>query len=126
MRSSTYGWLTAVATAVVLAGCASQGVPPPRAEFARAELSIEQAASSNATQYAPLALRDARQKLDEAREALYKEEYTRARRLADEAQVNAELALAESQQARAEQLAEENMRSIEVLREELQRKEGTQ
>lgn len=126
MRSSTHGWLAATAAAVVLAGCASQDVPPPRAEFARAELAIEQAVSSEATQYAPLALRDARQKLEEAREALYKEQYVQAGRLADEAQVNAELALAEAQRARAEQLAEENMRSIEVLREELRRKEGAQ
>ena len=126
MRSSTHGWLAATAAAVVLAGCASKDVPPPRAEFARAELAIEQAVSSEATQHAPLALREARQKLEEARKALYEENYAQAGRLAEEAQLNAELALAESQRSRAEQVAANNMRSLEVLREELRRKEGTQ
>lgn len=126
MRSSTCGWLAATAAAAVLAGCASTDVPPPRAEFARADLAIEQAVSADATQYAPLALRDARQKMEQARRALYEEKFLEARRLADEAEVNAQLALAESQTARAEQLAEENTRSLQVLREELKRQEGRQ
>lgn len=126
MRSSTRGWLAATAAAAVLAGCASYDVPPPRAEFAQADLAIEQASSADAAQYAPLALRDARQKMNQAREALYEERFLEAQRLADEAKVSAELALAESQTARAEQLAEENMRGLEVLREELRRQEGTQ
>lgn len=126
MRSSTRGWLTATAAAAVLAACASQDVPPPRAEFARADLAIEQAVSADATQYAPLAMRDARQKMEQARQALYEEKFQEARRLADEAEVSAELALAESQTARAEKLAEENTRSLQVLREELNRQEGQQ
>jgi hypothetical protein len=126
MRSSTRGWLAATAATAVLAGCASKDVPPPRAEFARAELAIEQAVTAGATEHAPLALREARQKLERARTALYDEEYAAARRLADEAQVNAQLSMAEAQTARAEQLAQENMRSVEILRQELQQKEGSQ
>jgi hypothetical protein len=126
MRSRTRGWFAATAAAAVLAGCASNDVPPPKAEFARAELAIDQAVSSDANQYAPLALRDARLKLDQARAALYDEKFREAGRLADEAQVSAQLALEESQTARAEQLAEENMRGIETLRQELQRKESAQ
>lgn len=126
MRSSTSGWLTAAVAAAALAGCASTDVSPPKAEFARAELAIKQAVAADATEYAPLHLREARQKLEQAREALHDENFTIAGRLADEAQVSAELAMAEAQSARAEQLAEENRRSIEVLREELQRREGTQ
>jgi len=126
MRSSTSGWLTATVAAAALAGCTSTGVAPPRAEFARAELAIEQAVAADATEYAPLQLQEAREKLQQGRQALYDENFTVAGWLAEEAQVSAELAMAEAQSARAEQLAEENRRSIEVLREELQRKEGTQ
>jgi hypothetical protein len=124
MRSGKYGWLIAMTAATVLAGCASRGVPPPRAEFARAELAIEQAEASEATQYAPLALRDARQKLEAARAAAFKEDYLKARYLAREAEVDGRLALADAQTARAEQRAEDTRRSIEVLRQELQQKEG--
>lgn len=126
MRSSTRGWLIAAAAAIVFVGCASRDVPPPRAEFARAELAIEQAATADAMQYAPMALQEARQKLEQARTALYDEQHGKARRLAEQAQVSAQFALAEAQTARAEQLAKENMRSVEVLRQELQRKESTQ
>lgn len=126
MRSSTRGWLAATAAAAALAGCASQDVPPPRAEFARADLAIEQAVSTGATQHAPLALREARQKMELARQALYEENFLEARRLAAEAQASAQLALAESETARAEQLAEENQRSLQVLRDELERQEVRQ
>lgn len=126
MRSEKYGWLIAMTAAAVLAGCASRDVPPPRAEFARAELAIEQAESSEATQYAPLALRDARKKLEEARAAAYREDYLNARYLAKEAEVDGRLALADAQTARAEQRAEETRRSIETLRQELRQKEGAQ
>lgn len=126
MRSSTRGWLAAAGAAVVLAGCASNDVPPPKTELAQAESAIEQAVSADATEYAPLPLQDARKKLDQARAAAYDEDYGQARRLATEAQVDAQLALAEAQTTRAEQLAQENMRGVEVLRQELQRREGSQ
>lgn len=126
MRSGIHGWLTATTAAVVLAGCASHEVPPPRAEFARAELAIEQAEASEATRYAPLALRDARQKLEQARAAAYKEDYRQAQYLAKEAEVDGRLALADAQTARAEQRAEDSRRSIETLRQELQQQERSQ
>ena len=94
--------------------------------FARADLAIEQAVSTGATQHAPLALREARQKMEQARQALYEENFLEARRLAAEAQASAQLALAESETARAEQLAEENQRSLQVLRDELERQEVRQ
>lgn len=126
MRSGINGWLTATTAAVVLAGCASHEVPPPRAEFARAELAIEQAEASEATRYAPLALRDARQKLEQARAAAHKEDYRQAQYLAKEAEVDGRLALADAQTARAERRAEDSRRSIETLRQELQQQERSQ
>lgn len=126
MRSGKLGWLAAMAAAVILAACATHKVPPPRAEFARAELAIEQAESSEATRYAPLALRDARKKLEEARLAAHEQDFLKARRMAKEAEVDGRLALAEAQTARAEERAEEARQGIETLRHELQQKEGAQ
>lgn len=109
---------------VPLVGCAGKETPPPRAELAQAELAIEQAQGAEAAQYAPLQLREARERLTAARDAAYQEEYTRSRRLAQQAQVSAELALAQAQTERTEMLAREALEGVETLRAELDRKEA--
>lgn len=121
MYKSLCGGLAA--TALFVAGCASNDVPPPRAELARAELAVEQAVTGEATEYAPLALREAREKLTGARDAVDDKDYRRAERLAKEAQVSAQLALSEAQAGRAQLLAKQNLQSIETLRQEIQRQQ---
>lgn len=123
MRHSTRGGLAAAAL-LLIAGCASNEAQPPQADLARAELAIEQAVSADATEYAPLPLREARLKLDQARTAMDGERYATAGRLAEEASVNAQLALAEAQTQRAQQIAQENLRGVQTLQQELQRKEA--
>ena len=122
MHTRTRGWLAAGAMAL-LAGCATDSTPPPRAELARAELAVSQAEQANASRYAPVPLSEARDRLQMARTALANERNAEARRLAEQAQANAELAVAQTQAERSEQLAAENLKNVETLREELRRKQ---
>jgi hypothetical protein len=122
MRISTYGGL-AVALAL-LAGCST--TPPPRTEIARADVIIEQAEIEEAAQFAPRELREAQQKLQQARAAVDAQEFDKADLLAQEAQVSAQLALAETQSLRAERLVQESLSEAQGLRQELQqRREAT-
>ena len=69
-----------------VAGCSSVG--PPKDSVAAAELAVQQANKSKAPQYSPLELRMAADKLEEAKRAMNKKEYTLARRRAEEALVD--------------------------------------
>ena len=108
------GW---VAAALMLAGCAS--APPPLAEIARSDAAISAAQQANAVSHAPLELGSAQQKLRQARAAMTAEDYVAARRLAEEAEVEAQLAQAKSQSATAQQSLLQVRESIRVLREHL-------
>jgi Domain of unknown function (DUF4398) len=101
------------------AGCSS--VSPPVDKIAAADLAVRQAETSTASQYAPLPLRMAREKLEAARRAMDEEEYQDARRLAEQALVDAQLAQETAASAKARAAAEELQQSIETLRQEAQR-----
>jgi hypothetical protein len=77
-----------------------------------------------ASQYAPLELRTARDKLESAEAAMRREDYVRARHLAEEALVDAQLA---SEKTRSEKV-QENLavlrRTILTLKNELDQKVG--
>jgi hypothetical protein len=106
--------LLAVAT-----GCSTVG--PPKAEIAAADLAIQDATKSKASQYAPLELRMARDKFDKAQRAMNNKEYIHARRLAEEALVDAELAEAKASSEDARRTANELQQSLETLRREAER-----
>ncbi len=88
-------WLALLA---VLAACASE--PPPTAELASARAAVEHAGAVVA-QYAPNELAAAQAKLKLADGALARGDYLRARRLAEEAEVDAQLAWALSENERS-------------------------
>lgn len=116
------GMLLGVVLAGVV-GCSS--MPPPRPEIAQAERAVDQAvATEGATEHAPLEMQKAREKLELARAAMHDERYADARRFADEALVDAELARAKAEAAAMERNAEELMLTIERLRDEAQRGVG--
>lgn len=106
-------------SAAVAVGCAS--TPPPQDALSEAEEAISQAKARDAAQYAPLALRKAEDKFKEAREAARDDDhYAEARRLAEQAQVDAQLALAEAERAKAEAELEELSRTVRAVEEEIQ------
>jgi hypothetical protein len=87
----------------------------------QAELAVQEADSAQVATHAPLELRLAREKLDRAEQALSAEEYTKARRLAEQAMVDALLADARAESETTRSGARELERSIEALRVEAER-----
>ena len=116
------GWrgiMIGVAITAGLAGCASD--PAPEAELAAAEVAVDEAEDANAPAQASGPYELARDKLDRAREAVEDGEMLEARRLAEQALVDAQLAEAEARSEVARQNAAELRASIEVIRDELAR-----
>jgi Domain of unknown function (DUF4398) len=101
-----------------MVGCAGK---PPLANLSQAELAVQEADTKTASQYAPLELRTAREQLADAKRAMDDEEYDEARRLADQALVNAQLAEARAGAEKARQAAAELQKSIQTLRAEAER-----
>ena len=108
--------------AFLLPGCSS--TPVPDAEIAGARAALMSAENQGSTPYAPVEMDRARDKLRRAEQALQKKDYNEAKRLADEAQADAELAQALTGKAEAEQAVREMEISIEVLREEIMRSQS--
>lgn len=113
------GLLSMACGTIAVAACAS--TPPPTGEIAAARATVVHVEPA-AARYAPQQLRTAQSKLQQAQTAMANEDHERARRLAQQAEVDARLAwsVAESEQAR-DALAEVQ-RSIETLKQELHRR----
>jgi hypothetical protein len=90
-----------------------------------AELALSQAEDAEAPARAPAPYALARDKLLRARDAMADGENVEARRLAEQALVDAQLAEAAARSAIAREHAEELRQSIEMLREELARRGPT-
>jgi len=101
---------------ISLSGCSAGR--PPTAELAQATLAVQEANKSEAPHYAPAELNTARQELESAQQALREKAYTKARRLAERALVNAQLAAAKAETEQTRQAAVALQRSIESLRQE--------
>ena len=86
-------FMEAPAVAVIMLGMAScASAPPPTEEIAAAQLAVRQVQNSPAQTHAPAELRQARNKLEAAEQAMDAEAHVRARRLAEQAVVDAQLA----------------------------------
>jgi riboflavin synthase len=104
---------------IALPGCSS--APKPVAELSAAETALSAAENEDATKYAPVRMDRARQKIKQAKLEMAKENYTVAKRLAEEAQADAEMAKAITGKAEADRAVSELENSIKVLREEIMR-----
>ena len=109
-------WI-ALIPAVFAIGCAS--TPVPTAAITEAEASLERAMAAGGQEYAPIEIRFVQEKISGARLAASDRDGARAARLADQAMVNAELAIAKAAAARARAAARDQQRSNDELREEL-------
>ena len=105
---------------VVMTGCAVQ-VPAPEKEVTLATQSIVQAESSGAVEFAPVELKSARDKLNQANRAMDNQEHIVARRLAEEAMVDANLAEAKARSAKSQKVVDELKESIRILEQEMNR-----
>jgi predicted lipid-binding transport protein (Tim44 family) len=99
-------------------GALSLGCAAPRSStraVSQAELAVQDATVSDADAYAPVDVRLAREKLERAQAAYDDGEYDRARRLAEEALVDAQLAEARAENESASSEARALESDIEVL-----------
>ena len=109
-----------VVAAIFMAGCAT--IPAPTAQMAVSKAEISNASSAGGNEFAPQPLKSAMEKMDAAEQAMANRDYQRARRLAEEAQVDAQLAAATARSAKAQKAARELQEDNRVLRQEIDRK----
>ena len=123
---SKYQWCRAIsgiglaAAVMAMAGCAS--VPAPTEQVAVSKAAVANAVGAGGTEFAPAEMRTAQEKLDRANQAMAAKDYERARWLAEESQVDAQLAVTKARSAKAQKAAYESQENSRVLREELDRK----
>jgi Domain of unknown function (DUF4398) len=108
------------ALGLLLAGCAS--APPPNEQMAVAEAAVARASTTSTTESAGPELRVAVAKLASARTALAAGEPLVARRLAEQATLDAQVAELHAQTVRSRKSAQESEDAARVLREEINRK----
>ena len=108
------------AAAIFIAGCAS--IPAPTEQIAVSKVAISNASSAGGNEFAPQPLKSAMEKMDAAEQAMAEGDYVRARQLAEEAQVDAQLATVTARSAKAQKAARELQEDNRVLRQEIDRK----
>jgi hypothetical protein len=113
----------AAAGLLALAGCATPPVPPTQ-ELQAAESAIANAEQARVADFASAELTMARQKLASANAAARNNQMLEAEYLAIESRTHAELALAKSEELRAKAVNDDMKKSIETLKEEMQRATG--
>ncbi len=111
--------LTAVA-AVLVAGCAS--IPAPTEQIAVSKAAVDNATSAGGNEFAPVQLQSALEKLNAAERAMAEEKNLKARQLAEQAEVDAQLAAATARAAKAQKAASELREGNRVLHQEIDRK----
>lgn len=102
-----------------MGACAS--TKPPTQQLTQLETSIKQAEQVGAENYAPLELREARKKLEKAREMVSQEKYEEAELVAEKAMVDAELAQIKTLSSKSQQAVDQLRESIRVLQEEIRK-----
>lgn len=120
IHTGTPSVLSLAVVVLLLSGCAS--TPPPLQEMAVAEAALQRASSTGTSTAAPGELATAAAKLASARSAMAAGQSERARQLALEATVDAEVAEMRAQSVRSSTAARETEEAARVLREEISRK----
>jgi len=110
-------------TAVLLGACAT--APPPIEQMAVSNAALKHAASADAGALAPAEMSLARDKMARAEQAVTAKEYERALVLAQQAQLDAQLAEAKAEAAKSRKAADALLESSRVLREEMSRQSPT-
>lgn len=118
------GYGIAIGLAIILSACGS--TQPPMQTIAETRVAVRQAEQIGARDYAPLEIRQARKKLEQAQTLVEEKKYEEAKRLAEEAKVDAELAGAKALSGKAQRAVRELREGIKVLKEEIERNQQDQ
>ena len=120
VRPFTAAAVVAAMAILTLAGCASSG-DLPREQMAVARSAVDRAAGPAGAD-APVEVSQARDKLERANAAVARKDYDEARRLAEQAEADANLAEAKSHSVRSDRALGEVREGIRQLREEISRR----
>jgi len=113
----------ALTLVVSLSACGSKS-PRPISELALADAALQNAEVAGAGEHAPIELRKAFEKKEQADLAMQREEYKNAFHLTNEAEVDAELARATAEAVKARLALEEAEKNINMMRQESVRTSG--
>ena len=105
---------------MIMAGCTS--VPPPIEQMAVSRAALSNANGTGANEFAPIQFKIAVEKMTAAEKAMNEKDYPLARQLAEEAQVDAQLAGLTARSVKAQKAAEAVQEDSRVLRKEIDRK----
>ncbi|MFJ2550204.1 DUF4398 domain-containing protein [Pseudomonas sp. NPDC087612] len=100
-----------------LAACA--GVPEPNDQIALSQNAVARAMSANATQYAPMEMKIAQDKMFLMERAMGERDYAQARTLAEQIEVDANLAERKAQAAKWQHQLQQSQAGIQVLKKEM-------
>jgi len=110
---------TTIASTILIVSCA--GIPAPTEQMAVSKVAVSNATSAGGNEFAPLQLKSAMDKMDAAERAMSAEDYFQARQLAEQAQVDAQLAATTARSVKAQKAAGALQEDNRVLRQEIDR-----
>lgn len=116
-KRSSWPLLAGACTAAVLAGCGS--APVPREQLAVSQAAIQAAQTAGATEMAPVELQRAQEKYAMAVAAAKERQFVVARKLAEEADVDAQVARTKAQAERSRRAADEVRAGLKTLQQQL-------
>ena len=105
----------ALGASFVLAGCAGN---PPSEQYAVTQAAVNNAVSAGGTEYAPVEMKSAQDKLKQAEMAMHDKNYKDARRLSEQAEWDARVAERKAQAAKAEKAVQDAQKAVQELRQE--------
>ncbi len=121
MKNSNYLTMAFCAGALILSvGCTSLKTPAT-ADVAVSKAAVDSAAGAGGTQFAPVEMAAAREKMVRANKAMADKNYELAIDLAAQAQADAKLAQSKANSTKAQAAADALQDDINVLRSELER-----
>ncbi|MCY7261880.1 DUF4398 domain-containing protein [Pseudomonas protegens] len=100
-----------------LAACAS--VPEPHDQILLSKNAVTRAMSANATQYAPLEMKSAQDKMLLMERAMGERDYLQARTLAEQIEVDANLAERKAQAVKWQEQLQQSQVGMQVLKQEM-------
>ncbi len=106
-------------SAVLFVSACSSMKAPAKTEVAVSAAAVDTAAAAGATEFAPVEMNLAREKMTLARKALATKDYEKAIDLANQAEADAKLAQTKAASAKAQAAAQAVQDDVQVLREEL-------
>lgn len=109
-----------VAAASLMTGCVT--TPAPLEQMAVSRAAVSNANNTENNELAPLQLKSAKEKMQAAERAMTEKDYVLARQMAEQAQVDAQLAGAMARSAKAKKAADALQEDSSALRQEIDRK----